>query len=135
MPGARNHPRPGPPARRPEGAALGVTARCDTPRPLPPPRRSDLLADPGSLAAELAEVVQLRAPDGAATLDLHLGDVRAVQRKHALHAFAMGNLAHRERGIEAAVAPCDDDTLVGLQTLAVAFLHPDLDDDGVAGSE
>ena len=47
----------------------------------------------------------------------------------------MRDLAHREGGVEAAVAHADDDALERLQALAVAFLDLDLDDDGVTWGE
>src|SRR5690606_6884190 len=87
------------------------------------------------LALQAAQVVQLAGADLAAALDLDRVDGRAVALEHALHAEAVGNLADRERGVQAGVLPADDHALVGLDALAVAFLDLDVDDDGVAGAE
>src|SRR5882757_1854756 len=63
-----------------------------------------LLFDPRRLARARAQVVELRATHIAAALDLDRRDQRAVELKRALHAFAAGDLADDEAGIEAAVA-------------------------------
>jgi hypothetical protein len=60
---------------------------------------------------------------------------RAVGLEDALDALAMGNLAHRERAVEAAIAAGDDDAFISLDALAVAFAHLDLDDNRVARPE
>src|SRR5574340_1405633 len=52
-----------------------------------------------------------------------------------LDAFAGRNLAHGKSGVEATVTLGDDNTFIGLQTLAGTFLHFHLDNDGVAGCE
>src|SRR4029078_2392916 len=54
---------------------------------------------------------------------------------HALSAFAMRNLAHGERGVQAAIALRDHDAFVSLDALALAFLDIHFDDDGVARTE
>src|SRR5688572_2209684 len=53
----------------------------------------------------------------------------------ALDALAGGDLAHDERGVEAAVALGDHHALEGLQALALAFHHVDAHHDSVAGRE
>src|SRR4029077_2098102 len=80
-------------------------------------------------------VVELGAAHVAAALDGDLADGRAVGLEHALDALAVRDLAHRERGIESAVAARDHDTLVRLHPLTVAFHHLDLHHHGVAGLE
>src|SRR6185295_14413949 len=99
------------------------------------PTPSHFFFDAGRFAGQIAQVVQLGAAHVAATLDRDRADRRAVRLKHALDAFAVGNLAHGEGRVEAAVAARDDDALVGLHAFAVAFLHLHLDDHGVAGRE
>src|SRR4051812_33835588 len=78
-----------------------------------------LFFDAGSLAGQIAQVVELGATHVAATLDRDRADRRAVGLEHALHAFAVRNLADGERRVEAAVAARDDDALVGLHALAI----------------
>src|SRR5690606_24070286 len=70
------------------------------------PRRlaSDLFLDTSGLAAALAQVIELRATHVAATLHLDVRDGRAVRLEHALDAFAVRDLAHRERRVETAIA-------------------------------
>src|ERR1700734_2273729 len=91
------------------------------------------LGDPGRLAAAIAQVIELGAPDLAAPQHLNRIDHRRIDRKDALDALAVGNLAHREVLVEAVAAPRDADAFVGLDAGALAFR--DLDDDGVAGLE
>src|SRR5688572_13185739 len=100
-----------------------------------PAKPSDLFFDAGGLAGQVAQVVELGAAHVAAALHRDAVDGRAVQLEHALHAFAVADLAHGHGGVEAAVAARDHDALVGLHALAVAFLHLHVHHDGVAGLE
>src|SRR5713101_6605513 len=81
----------------------------------------DFLADARALARELAHVVEFRAAHGAFSLQLDRVDQRGVGLEGALDALARGHLAHRERGIDAAVLLGDHHALVGLYALALAF--------------
>ena len=94
-----------------------------------------LFLDPRRLARTFAPIVQLGATDIATTFHFNGNDQRGIGLESPLDAFAGRNLAHGERRIQATVALGDDDTLVSLQTLAIAFLDLDLDDDGVARRE
>src|SRR5690606_38714116 len=87
------------------GARLGVAGQ--------------VFLDARLLALQAAQVVQLAGTDLAAALDLDRVDGRAVALEHALHAVAVGDLAHGERGVEAGVLPADDHAFVGLDALAV----------------
>src|SRR5580658_331765 len=116
---------PSRPRHRPEKKARAVMAASD----------SELFLDPGRLAGQITQVVELRAPHVAAALHGDLADRRAVGLEHPLDALAVGDLAHRERGVEAAVAACNDDTLVGLHALAIAFHYLHLHHHGVPGLE
>src|SRR5688572_6660528 len=69
--------------------------------------RSDVLADTRGLALAIAQVVQLRARDLAAALDLHGLDRRAEALEHALDARAVRDLAHRERRMQTAALDRD----------------------------
>src|SRR5690606_29126270 len=86
-------------------------------------------------ALEATQVVQLAGADRAAALHLDRVDRGAVALEHALHAVAVRDLAHGERGVQAGVLLGDDHAFVGLDALAVAFLDLDVDDDGIAGAE
>src|ERR1700738_15571 len=115
--------RPSRPRHRPEKNERGVMMA------------SDLFLDPRVLAGQIAQVVELGAAHAAAALDRDLADGRAVGLEHALDPLAVRDLAHRERGVESAVAARDHDALVRLHTLTVAFHHLDLHHHGVAGLE
>jgi hypothetical protein len=65
-------------------------------------------------------------PDIATALDGDAVDERAVSLESSLHAHAMGDLPHGECRVEASVPLTDTNTLKRLQTLAVAFLYPNL---------
>src|SRR5712691_8653661 len=81
----------------------------------------DFLADARALARELAHVVEFRAAHGAFSLQLDRVDQRGVGLEGALDALARGHLAHRERGIDAAVLLGDHHALVSLYALALSF--------------
>src|SRR5256885_1420278 len=87
------------------------------------------------LAGQITQVVQLRAAHVAFALHFDLRDGRAVKRKHALDALTVGNFAHRERRVEAAIAPRDDHAFERLQPFALAFLYADVHRHGVARRE
>src|SRR5438067_5772940 len=97
--------------------------------------RLELLADARGLAREPAQVIELRAPHLALALHLDRGERRRIRLERALHALAARDLAHDERGVEAAVALGDHHAFVRLLALLVALDDDDLDDDGVAGAE
>jgi hypothetical protein len=92
-----------------------------------------------------AQVIELRAADLALAHDLHGIDQRAVDREHALHAFAIGDLAHREALVDAFALARDADAFEGLEALAGLGLlglfvigrvdHLDVDLQRVAGAE
>src|SRR5256885_8538036 len=58
-----------------------------------------------------------------------------MQLTGPLDAFAAGNLANEERRVQPAIAPGDHDAFVGLNTLARALDHVDVNDDRVARGE
>src|SRR5271167_1817745 len=90
------------------------------------------LGDAGRLPAAIAQVIELGAPDLAAPDHLNRIDHRRIDRKDALYALAVGNLAHREVLVEAVAAPRDADAFVSLDAGPFAFSHLDVDDDGIA---
>src|SRR3979490_1014344 len=93
------------------------------------------LADAGRLAAQTAQVIQLGAPDLAAAHHLDRVDHRRIQRKDALDAFPIGDLADREVLVQAAAGAADAHALIGLHARALALDHLDIDDDGIARTE
>src|SRR5213082_2561470 len=93
------------------------------------------LLDLRRLAAQIAQVVQLRAADVAALEDLDLRDVRRVDREGALDADAEGDLPDGERLADAAVLAADHHALEDLVALAVAFVDADVHLERVAGAE
>ncbi len=68
----------------------------------------------GPLAAPVAQIIELGAPDFAAADDLDRIDHRRIDRKDALDAFAIGDLADGEALIEAAAVAGDADAFIGL---------------------
>src|SRR5689334_12688438 len=67
------------------------------------------LGDPGRLPAAVAQIIELGATDDAAALHLDGFDVRRVDREHAFHAFAEGDLADGEALVDAAALAGDAD--------------------------
>src|SRR5580765_5703240 len=90
------------------------------------------LGDARRLAGAAAQVVQLGAAHVALSLHLDRGDERRIGLEGALDALARGDLAHDERGVEAAVALGDHHALEGLHALPLALDHVHVDDDRVA---
>src|SRR3984885_6114723 len=100
-----------------------------------PAKPLDLFLDARGLAGQVAQVVELGAAHAAAALDGDVADGRAVGLENALHTLPLRGLAHGEGGVQPAIAPGDNPTLVGLHALAVAFDHLHLHHHGVAGPE
>ena len=97
--------------------------------------RTLLLANPGGLARERAEIEELRAAHTPATHYNDLGDHRAVERENALDADAIGNLADRERRADSATTACNADAFKGLEAFLVTFTDAHVDPERVAGAE
>src|SRR6478609_5416403 len=93
----------------------------------------DALGDTGRLSATIAQIIELGAAHEAAADDLDGIDVGRIDREHALHAFAVRDLADREALLEAGAGAGDADALIGLHAAALAFLDLHVDDDGIAG--
>src|SRR5690242_19945614 len=69
-------------------------------RARPTPLALDLFLDAGSLAAEIAQVIELGPADITTSFHLDFSDGRAVRLKYALHALAVRNLSDRKRRVE-----------------------------------
>src|SRR3954454_3242764 len=91
-----------------------------------------LLGDARGLAAQTAQVIELGAAHLAAAYDLDRVDHRRIERKDALHALAIGDLADGEVLIEAGARPSDADALIGLDAGALALHHLDVDQHRIA---
>src|SRR6476659_10815697 len=80
--------------------------------------RALAFGDASRLSAAAAKIIELR-PAYAALAD-HSDRIhqRAVDREHALHAFAVGNLAHREALVQPGTRTRDTHALEGLKALA-----------------
>src|SRR5271170_6485486 len=90
------------------------------------------LGDARRLAAAAAQIIELGAANLAAAHHLDRVDHRRIQRKHALDALAVRNLAHGEVLVEARAGAADADALVGLHAGALAFDDLDVDHDSIA---
>src|SRR6185503_16318261 len=93
------------------------------------------LLDARRLTREVAEVVQLRATDAAATSNDDLGEHRAVDREDALDTDAVRDLADGERFADARATTRNAHAFERLNALLFAFLHAHVDAKGVAGTE
>ena len=69
------------------------------------------------------QIIQLGAPHVAAADHGDLGDHRRVEREHALHAFAVADLANGEVAVQALVGTADAHALKGLGARAFALDH------------
>src|SRR4051812_9707255 len=114
-PGARPKPRSGP-----AGWCLGLLLA---------------LAEAGSLAAQTAKVIQLRAADASGADHVDVIDDRGCNRENAFHALAEADLANCYCLRHAGTVFGYDRAFESLGALFVAFLDPDVDADGVAGTE
>src|SRR5262245_40132108 len=93
------------------------------------------LGDAGGFAAAAAQVIELGAADAAAAHELDRVDHGRIEREHALNAFAVGDLAHREVLVEAVAGAADAHALISLHTGALALDDLHVHDDRVARSE
>src|SRR5579863_781311 len=94
-----------------------------------------LLADPGRLAGETTEVIELRAPHPAAPHHDDLRDHRAVRGKDALHTHTVRDFAHGERLADTRSPARNADPLERLQPLLLTFDYPNIDAQRVAGAK
>src|SRR5450830_781797 len=131
--------RAGAASRRRAATGTPVTARRDVLRCAVPALLGrdgvPLLLDLGLLAAQRAEVVQLRAAHVTARDDLDGLEARGVHRERALDTDAEADLADREGLADPAAAARDDDALEHLDPCARAFDDLDVHLEGVAGAE
>ena len=58
-----------------------------------------------------------------------------MDRKHTLHAFAVGDLPYRETLVEPGAVARDDNAFIRLNAFALAVFHLDHDAHGIAGRE
>ena len=93
------------------------------------------LLDLGSLAVQLAQIVELGAANVASGDDGYRFNGGRVQRERALHAHAEGYFADQEALADAGAGTAQNHALEGLGAGAVAFDHSHVDPNGVAGAE
>src|SRR5882757_6649424 len=106
LPSKAPHPNPlpltgareGPAKREGEGSSLGLgsSAFRSFAGRLVAGALAGGFADACRLAAQAAEVIELRPADIAPAHQLDRFHPRAEEREHALHTFAVGDLAHGE---------------------------------------
>lgn len=78
------------------------------------------------------EVIELRAADLTLADGLDLLNGGSVDGEHLFHTDAIGDAAHGDGLLDAAVLLGDDGAFEDLDTLAVSFLDMDVNADGVA---
>jgi hypothetical protein len=88
--------------------------------------------DAGSLAAEVAKIIQLSTADLTTTDDIDVIDDSRVQREDALNTDAEAYLADGNGLADASVLTGDADALKGLEAFLVAFLDADVDTQRIA---
>src|SRR6185503_9504536 len=132
------------PARGPRPASSTPTRRCSSAQTARSrtrvgrgARRSalSLLPDSGGLAAQRAELLQLRAPHPSPAKQLEPGNRGAVDREEALDSYTRRDLADREGLADAATPFGDDQPLERLKTLLVTLADANHDPDGVSRIE
>jgi len=79
--------------------------------------------------------VQLGAADLATVGDFDLRDTRSVQRENTLNTFAVGNLAHGERGVHAGTTTSHHDASENLDALFATFNNAAMNLHGVSDIE
>ena len=84
------------------------------------------LFDLRRFADSAAEVIELRPSDFTFPNNLDLGHARAVDGENPLHTDAIGQTAHRERLIDAAVLLCNDRAFENLKAFSGALLDFDV---------
>lgn len=93
------------------------------------------LLDAGSLAAQVAHVVQLRATYVTLADDLNLLQVRGVYREGTLNTDTEGNLADRERLTDAVTLTTNDEASEDLGTGNRTLDNLDVYVEGIARTE
>jgi hypothetical protein len=86
-----------------------------------PEMRVAPLGDARCLAAQATQVIEFGPAHLAAAHDLDAFNQRRVNREHALHPLAIGDLAHGEAFLQAVAAARDAHALKRLNALAVAL--------------
>src|SRR5690606_36230518 len=94
-----------------------------------------LLADPGRLAPQAAQVVELRAANPPAPQQLDRIDRRRVDREDPLDADPARDLAHGEALADPRPTAADAHALEGLDPLLLPLAHAHAPADRVAGTE
>src|SRR5690348_9321941 len=92
-------------------------------------------SDAGRLAGQIAQIIEPRAAHASAAKHLNFFEPRRMQRKDALDADSVRDLAHGKRGAIPAAVHLDDNTLEGLATSLFALDRLDLQSHRVADAK
>ena len=92
----------------------------------------EALLHAGGLAHPFPQIEKLRPSHFTATFNLDGGNLWAMQHEDSLNADALEDPAHGDGLIQAAMALGDHHTLVGLNTLFIAFADAHANANGVA---
>src|SRR5581483_7184999 len=116
-------------------SCASIRARCSTATATCSAADANLFfaVKPRGFSRSFPEVIKFGAPHAAAGDHFDFVDARGVDRKNALHADAVGNLAHGEHGAATAARDADHDALEDLGALFLAFDDFDVDSHGLAG--
>jgi hypothetical protein len=91
--------------------------------------------DTSSLTRALTQVVELTSSNTTAHFHLDLLETWAVERKHTLDAYAVGELPNGERGAKPVVVAREACALKDLYTLLLTLTDANVDTQGVSSSE
>src|SRR6185312_777355 len=90
------------------------------------------LAQAGSLASEIAQVVKLGAADAARAHQVNMIDNRRVYRENTLHAVAETDFSHCDGLAHASVLARNHRSFKGLKTFFFAFADSYMHSNGIA---
>ena len=93
---------------------------------------SDLFLDLGGLAQTVTQIVQLRSANLAVTDSLDVHNVGRVNRENLLTADTVGDTAHGDGFLNAAMLLGNDGALENLNSLAGTFLDLDMNTNRIA---
>src|SRR5215471_18708735 len=93
------------------------------------------LAQAGSFALQIAQIIELGSPNAAGTHYINMIDDASVHGEDALHAVPKADLPDGDALAHGHAVTRNHHALEGLKTLFIAFLDLHMDFDRVAGAE